>query len=176
MDEELTEKEKIEQENFFLKSKIVLQNGHFEQFSELDPEIENQFLKNIFAVENAEQKIVNEVLNINPKEFPPSEKLSEKELKQKLEQFINILEKHGFSYNLCKELPNEIAYDYLTKNFLNSITDVMPEGWVHHIDGCGGDCPSCFQANYCKIKNKNWTPEEFDAEVKRRLEEDLLDE
>ena len=172
MDEELSEKEKLEQENFFLKSKIVLNNGVYEQFGDLDPEIENQFLKNIFAVENAEQKPVYVVLGVKPTDFPPSEQLSQEEITIKLEQFINILEERGFAYSLVNKLPDEIAYDYLTKEFLFDNTDVMPEGWVQHLDGCGGDCPSCFQANYCDSKNETWSPEEFDAEIKRRLKED----
>ncbi|OFX57036.1 MAG: hypothetical protein A2046_07570 [Bacteroidetes bacterium GWA2_30_7] len=173
MCEELSEKEKLEQENFFLKSKIVLENGHYEQFNELDPEIENQFLKNIFEVENAEQKPVYEVLGVNPHDYTDVEQLSKDELKLKLEELINLLEEHSFAYSIFNELPDEVVYNYLTKKFLFDITDVMPEGWVHHLDGCCGDCPSCFQLDYCENKNEIWTPEELDSEIKRRLEEDL---
>ncbi len=54
--EELSEREKLEQENFLLKSKIAIKGGDFQKFSDIDPEIENQFLKNIMAFEEAEIK------------------------------------------------------------------------------------------------------------------------
>jgi len=57
--EELTPKEKLDQENFLLKSKIITQGGIFSEESDIDPEIENAFLKNILAFEEAEYKVVN---------------------------------------------------------------------------------------------------------------------
>ena len=59
--DELNEKEKLEQENFLLKSKIIIKGGDFQKFSDIDPEIENQFLKNIMAFEEGEVKPVHEI-------------------------------------------------------------------------------------------------------------------
>jgi hypothetical protein len=52
--EDLSPEEKIEQENFFLKSKIITQGGILNENSDLDPEIENMFLKRIMTFEEAE--------------------------------------------------------------------------------------------------------------------------
>ena len=66
MDEEneLSEEEKIEQENLLLQSEIILRGGTIGDSGNLPPEIENQFLKNIIAFENADQKPLFEIMGI----------------------------------------------------------------------------------------------------------------
>ena len=170
--EELSEREKLEQENFLLKSKITIKGGEFQKFSDIDPEIENQFLKNIMAFEEAEVKAVYEILGVDPKNFPPSEQLSKEELKSRFEKLLKILEEHNITYDVSEKVPLEVSYNFLTQEYLYEISEEMPPGFGWHIDGCSGDCPSCFQLDYCKNKDEIWTPEELKAEIKRRKLED----
>lgn len=166
--DELNEKEKLEQENFLLKSKIIIKGGDFQKFSDIDPEIENQFLKNIMAFEEGEVKPVHEILGIDSDDFPPAEKLSKVELKSRFEMLLKILEEHNCSYDVSEKVPLEVSYNFLTQEYLHEISEVMPAGFGWHIDGCSGDCPSCFQLDYCNIKDEIWGQEELKAEIKRR--------
>ncbi|MBU0763635.1 MAG: hypothetical protein KJ607_02245, partial [Bacteroidetes bacterium] len=163
--DELSEQEKIEQENFFLKAKLMINKGLLHESKDLDPYIENQFLQNIIDVENAERKPVYEVLGIDPKDFPPSDRLTEEELTGKLEELLDIMAEHGFVCDLSDKLPEALVYEHLIEEYLYEITDVLPEGWVTHIDGCTGDCPSCFQADYCRSCRDIWTHEELEEEL-----------
>ena len=172
-EDKLSDKEKLEQENLLMKAKISLQGGIYNDDSQLDPAIENQFLNNIFDFENAEQKPQHEILGINPSDFPPANQLSEKELKAKFDLLLEIMEQHNYQYSLVEKLPLHNAYEYLAGEFLTETGEVLPEGWTHNIDGCSGDCPSCFQADYCKSIDDIWPPEELEAERKRRKEEGL---
>ena len=45
--EDLSPKEKLDQENFVLKSKIITKGGIYQENADIDPEIENIFLKRI---------------------------------------------------------------------------------------------------------------------------------
>ena len=166
--DELSEKQKLEQENFLLKSKIIAKGGDVQNFSNLNPEIENQFLKNILAFEEAERKPVHEILGIDPNDFPPAEKLSKEELKSKLEMLFQIFKKHNCVYDVSKKVPLEVSYNFLTQEYIYEISEEMPEGFMWHIDGCSGDCPSCFQLDYCDNKNDIWSQEELKEEIKKR--------
>ena len=170
--ENLTPEEKLKQENLLLKSKIILRGGDFGNSSEIDPALENQFLENIITFEDAPQIPTYIALSIEPSDFPPADKLTEEELKQKFDFLIKILEENNFAFDIADRLPLAIAYKYLTKEFLLETTTMLPEGWTHHIDGCSGDCPSCFQVDYCKSALEIWSKEELEAERKKRREED----
>jgi hypothetical protein len=169
--ENLSPEEKIEQENFLLKSKIITQGGIFSENSELDPEIENMFLKRIMAFEEAEYKPVFEIIGVNLADFPPADTITKDELNAAFNKLIKIIKRHGITWGLNDYVPVEVAYRFLMEDYLLSESQDVPAdfGWI--IDGCDGDCPSCFQANYCKTKNDIWPTEKLEAERKRRLEE-----
>ncbi len=169
----LDNEKKLAQENFLLKAKLMTKDGFYGQINELDPEIENKFLKNVLAFENAEQKRVFEILGVEPKDFPPGARLSEKEIKTKFNQLVDIMAAHNFVYELSKDLPLPLAYEYLRGDFLHDMETVMMGGWSTHVDGCTGDCPSCFQQDYCQTKSEIWTANELEAEKKQRREEKL---
>ena len=171
--EELSPKEKLEQENFVLKSKIITQGGIFQENSNIDPEIENMFLKRIMAFEDAEYKPVYEIIGVDPIDFPPADILTKLEILSKFELLINIFNEHGISYGVNDNVPAEVSYRFLTEDYLLSESQDLPPDFGWTIDGCSGDCPGCFQADYCENKYEIWSPEELKAERKRRLEEDL---
>ncbi len=167
LNEELTPKEKLDQENFVLKSKIITKGGIFSEDSDIDPEIENIFLKNIMAFEEAEYQPVHEIIGVNPEDYPPAESLSETEIKTKLRELIDILERHQMYYEINENVPEKLSYQYLTQDYLFSETQQI-EGYETFVDGCSGDCPSCFQIDYCENKNDIWSPGELEEEIKRR--------
>jgi len=168
-DSQKSKKQKqLEQDNFVLKSKILAMGGQLGTETELPAETENEFFRQIIAIENAPLKPTYEILEINLKDFPPVDQLSEEQLQQKFNALMDILDNHSFYYDLREGLPIEIAYKYLTEDFLLQETEIMPEGWVTHIDGCGGWCPSCFQLDYCDIWQETWTKEEIEKERKEK--------
>ena len=71
------------------------------------------------------------------------------------------LKKSGYNFvlELSEKLPVLEVYRYLTEIFLHEEETVLTKGWVCHITGCVGDCPSCFQLDYCEFK-----PEEMEVE------------
>jgi hypothetical protein len=174
--ENLSPEERIEQENFLLKSKIITQGGIFSENPEsgMDPEIENIFLKRIMAFEEAEYKPVSEIIGVDPVAFPPAHTLSKDQIDAALKKLIMILDEHGIAWGLKENLPAEVAYRFLTEDYLLSEAKDLPIDFGWTIDGCSGDCPSCFQADYCHTKDDIWLPDELDAERKRRQEEDIL--
>ena len=166
--DEIREEEKLEQENVSLKAKIVQKDGYIQTYSDINPKIENQFLKNVLAFEEAEEKHVYEILGVNPNDFPPASCLSDEELRLKFELLIQIMSEHNFIYELAENLPISVAYRYLTEEFLYEFETVLPDGCICHVHGCGGDCPGCFQADYCEIKDEIWSKEELEAERLKR--------
>ncbi len=170
-DENLTPKEKINQENFVMKSKLILKGGLLHDNTEIDPELENIFLKNVLAFENAKIKPLYEILGIDPREYPPVDLLSEDEISNYLQKLISLLEAQRFHLQLQESVPNNIIYQFLTKEYLLEQTENI-HGIDCIIDGCGGDCPSCFQKDYCSIKDDIWPPDELNAEIERRKKKD----
>ncbi len=170
--EDSGQEEKIEQENFFLKSKLIMQGGIFSENSTVPPKIENMFLKRELAVEEAETKPVFEIIGVNPKDFPPVDTLTRDEIGEALKKLVLIFNEHGISYGVNEKIPVELSYKFLTEDYLLSVSQDLPPGFGWTIDGCSGDCPDCFQADFCESKNDTWKPEELIAERKRRLEED----
>ncbi len=168
--QELSPEEELHQENFVLKSKIILKGGIMSDMSEMDPSIENIFLKNVMAFEEAEYKPVFEIIGIKMEDFPKAETLSKEEIEKYLKEIIEHLEEHNMLFELKENVPAKISYKFLTEDYLFEETEVIP-GFTMHIDGCSGDCPGCFQLHYCDSKDDVWPPEELEAEIKRRAKE-----
>jgi len=157
---------KLIQENLLLKAKILLKGGTLEQFKEIDPEIENQFLKQVLAFEEADLIKMYKILNISLDDYPPEDTLPDDILEQKLEELEKIMAKHNIYLELSKKMPKRLIYKYLVEEELESEIEVVP-GMTTHIDGCDGWCPDCFQADYCETKDQIWTKEEFERERKK---------
>ena len=171
--EDLSPKEKLDQENFVLKSKIITKGGIYQENADIDPEIENIFLKRIMAFEEAEIKPVYKIIGVNPKDFPSAGLLSKEEIKAEFKKLLKIFEDHGISYDVNENVPIEVSYRFLTEEYLLEEAQDLPIDFGWTIDGCSGDCPSCFQADYCKNKDDIWPLEELSAERKRRLGDGL---
>ncbi len=107
------------------------------------------------------KKPVYEILGIDLADFPPSSQLSAAEVSDHFDKLIEIMREHQFSYELQEDLPQELAYNYLVTDFLYRSEHVLPKTIVSHVTGCDGWCPTCFQIEYCRIKDEIWTTEDL---------------
>jgi hypothetical protein len=106
------------------------------------------------SLKNAEEKPVFEILNIDPKDFPLVQHIGSNTVKRKFKKLKRIMEKHNFILELSEKLPVSEAYRYLTEVFLYENETAQTKGWTCHITGCTGDCPRCFQLEYCELKDE----------------------
>lgn len=140
-------------ENQSLETEINLQGGQSFKNGPIDPELENAFLKNVLAFEEAEKEPGVPFPSLFPDgyQFPPVETLSREQLQTKLAEITDILSMHNVEISLSDRLPDALIYQYLTEEvFPNELLSATAQaGFTFHIDGCGGDCGTCFQKNYC---------------------------
>ena len=170
----MSQKQKTEaliQENLLLKAKILLKDGYSDHFEDIDPLTENKFLKNVLSLQKTPEKPIYQILNIDPVDYPSAQMLNDAQLKEKYLSLLTELRNHGFIYQLVESLPKRIAYRYLAEKLLFEEFPLIPQGWQYYIDGCSGDCPGCFQANYCQVKDDIWSADELELERRKRQEQ-----
>ena len=132
-----------------------------------------EFEKNIMALENGEEKPIFEIINVNPNKYPSPEAMKKRQVKRKFRKLKRKLEKNYFVLELSEKLPVLEAYRYLAGTLLyEGDTIHSANGYTSHVTGCGGDCPSCFQLDFCDFKYDCWTEEELKKERDRRRKED----
>jgi len=124
-----------------------------------------EFKKNMMALENGEEKPIFEILNVEPKNYPSPESLSEKQVKRKFKKLKRKLEKNSFVLDFQEKVPVLGANRYLAETLLYEEDNIhLAKGYTCHILGCDGDCPDCFQLDYCEVKYDTWTDEEITNE------------
>ena len=140
-----------------LTSRVFTSESCFFEFlpKELDEGDEHQPL-GLFS-----QKPVHEILGIQPADFPPSSQLAPNEVRDHFNRLIKIMREHQFSYEMQEDLPLELAYNYLVTDFLYRSEQVLPKTVVSHVTGCDGWCPTCFQVEYCRVKDGIWSTEDL---------------
>ncbi len=149
-----------------MRNKIILKNRKFSKNDDLNPKIENSFLKNIIAFEEAQRKPLYRILGIKPNEFPLLEKLNEEQFAKQFNRLKSLPETHNFYFAFDKKTPPTLIYKHLTEKILNDEFEVVSEMNVL-LDGCLGWCPDCFQVDYCDAKDKIWKPEELQKARKK---------
>jgi hypothetical protein len=131
--------ENIRLENEFFKIKLKAQYGdafHMGSSGDLPPEIENQFLKNMMAFEdahaNAEFTTVYE--RIGKPDYTPEEELDEPELSLELKRMNTVLEEHNLTLDICDgPYPNRLIYKFITEElFAHETETVGVEGMSSH--------------------------------------------
>jgi hypothetical protein len=113
--------ENMKIENDFLKLKLKAQFGDaffMESNSDLPPEIENQFLKNMMAFEenhlNAEYTTVYE--KIGKPVYKPVAELRRGEITAALKALTDTMEQHGINLGICDgPYPDEVIYQFITE-------------------------------------------------------------
>ena len=130
--------ENLRIENDFLKLKLKAQYGDaffMESNENLPPEIENQFLKNMIAFEdahaNAEYTTVYE--SIGKPDYKTADELNAAEIKVELERITAIMDEHHIALDFCDgPYADEVIYKFITEElFAHEIekTPVFGMGW-----------------------------------------------
>jgi len=125
-------------ENNFLKLKLKAQYGDaffMDSNADLPPEIENQFLKNMMAFEeahaNAEYTTVYE--KIGRPAYKPAAELAKDEITSELQRITGIMEEHQISLDMCDgPHEDEVIYKFITEELFGheiEKTPVFGMGW-----------------------------------------------
>ncbi len=127
--------ENLRIENELLRLRLKAQYGdafHMETNDSLPPEIENQFLRNIIAFEDANQD--RETATVYEKLGKPSyrsaDELNAPEISNELTRFITLLEENNMNLDFCNgPYPDEEVYRFITEElFAHEIGMVGVEG------------------------------------------------
>ncbi|NLW31338.1 MAG: hypothetical protein GXY77_07775 [Fibrobacter sp.] len=154
----------LKMENMALKTEIELKDGIFGKSDSLETSLENKFLKQVLAFEEAEKESEIPICLLFPSDyqFPPIDMMSEKELKEKLDDIAMIFRQNNIKLDFSENLPDVLLYQYLTEQIIPKDTIVLQScpGFIWHLNGCSGDCETCFQKEFCS------TAKELDEEEK----------
>lgn len=147
------EKIDLELENRSLETEIKLKGGFFGKEKNLDPSLENAFLKSIIAFESGDKdlKILMRAIFPDDYKFPPVGSMSKKVLSEKLDDIASIFEEHRIGLDFSEEVPDKVLYKYLVETCIakEMIESSIPEGSMVYLNGCTGFCEECFQKEYC---------------------------
>jgi len=147
-------------ENESLELDVRMKGGELYKSEEMEdhPELYNQFLQNIFEYDSLVEEFGDDrplsCLFPDDFAFPPIDQLDGRKLKEKLAAIEEVFEANHIELALAAKLPDEITYKYLTEEVLLEpagfpIGPDSPSTCV--LDGCHGNCPDCFQEDYCEI-------------------------
>lgn len=133
-----------------------------------------EFEKTMLAFENCEDKPIFDIINVDPKDYPSPDTLTEKQVKRKYSKLKRKLEKNSYILEFSEQIPVLDAYRYLACTLLYEEDPAfVPKGYTSHINGCSGDCPDCFQLDYCEVKYDSWKDEDIKKEQERRRRETI---
>ena len=113
--------ENIKLENEFLKIKLKAQYGdafHMESNADIPTEIENQFLKNMMAFEDAHARAEFTTVYecIGKPAYRPAEELNDIEVAAALERMTAILEEYNMDLDICDgPYPDRLIYSFITE-------------------------------------------------------------
>ena len=124
--------ENLRIENDFLKLKLKAQFGDaffMDSNADLPPEIENQFLKNMIAFEdahaNAEYTTVYE--SIGKPDYKPADELSAAQITAELERITAIMDEHHIALDICDgPYTDEVIYKFITEELFGQEIEKVP--------------------------------------------------
>ncbi|MFP4416531.1 MAG: hypothetical protein ACOC41_05435 [Chitinivibrionales bacterium] len=142
-------------ENESLRDEIALRGGFSHKSEQLDPELENAFLKNVMAFEEALDEPEVPIRSFFPSgyEFPPVTSLTDEQITNKLDEIQNILSLHHVEFGFVENLPDRVLYKHMVEEYIpnGSVPPIAIGSWV--LDACSGCCEDCFQRPYCSTAN-----------------------
>lgn len=155
----------LELENRTLELNLKLKGGEDFAEEDIDPKLHNAFLKSVETYEELDEEPKRPMKSLFPEScvFHPADRLSKKELKNKLDFIFEILAQNNIQVALPGKLPDEQLYTYLTTDIIPNELTFPPHntGFCYVIDGCDGYCPECFQKDYCEVKDEiGWDEED----------------
>lgn len=140
MKDESDDRQNLQEENQFLKMKLMLEHGaqfHTNESSDLTAEIENLFLKNVMEFEKkfSERKQVKLFDKIGaPTDLLKVEEIPEDEMVSRWDSLHELLQKHGIELNVFNpEVGARELYRFVTEELFECETDdVDLPGYIQH--------------------------------------------
>ncbi|MEO6668706.1 MAG: hypothetical protein ABIN36_04455 [Ferruginibacter sp.] len=134
--EGFNDKEDIKSENKFLKMKMMLERGaHIGGSDDIDPELENAFLRNVIAFE--EQFDANKKIKVydkieRPTIFKPVADVSDEEIDSALDSLLDWLSEYGIEVSLFSpNISQHEFYRFITEElFEYEMDDISLPGWI----------------------------------------------
>ena len=126
------EVENLRIENELLRIKLRAQYGdafQMESNANLPPEIENQFLKNIAAFEEASEnpEITTVYEKLGKPAYKSADELSAAEISIQLSRITAIMEEHNISLDICDgPYDDELLYRFITEELFAHEIDLVP--------------------------------------------------
>lgn len=102
-------------------------------------------------VSGENEKSLQYYTNLDKEHFPPSNQLSEEDMKIVLDAFLKMLLSHNISVDYPSEMPVKERYDFLINKILNEKVTIVNSGLIH-LDFCTGYAPGCDWGIYCPCK------------------------
>lgn len=137
----MDDKENLKAENDFLKMKIMLEHGA--QFhspddpdSEIDPEVENQFLNHIIEFEKQFQqsKTITVIDKIGkPSHFKPVHEIPDDEIENAWNSLSDYLDQYNINLSACSpRVTNKELYRFTTEElFKHEVNEINIPGMMH---------------------------------------------
>ncbi|MEO7524673.1 MAG: hypothetical protein ABIT58_11295 [Ferruginibacter sp.] len=135
--QDLHNDEDIKSENDFLKMKMMLERGaEFGSVTDLDPEMENAFLRSVMAFEEqmeSDKKIRLYDKIDKPLIFKPVAEVSDGEIEAALDCLLNWLSEYGIEVSVCNPAisQHELYRFIIEELFEFEIDDIDLPGWVN---------------------------------------------
>ncbi|HLF35011.1 MAG TPA: hypothetical protein VI583_12285 [Cyclobacteriaceae bacterium] len=127
--------EQFSMENELLKLKLMAENGaEFGSVENIDPSIENVFLKNVIEFERqfAQGKRITVFEMIGKPAFRSSGELTDDELGSELNRINEILEEHSIGVDFMTRYPDREKYRFIVEElFREEMDDISIPGMVH---------------------------------------------
>ncbi|CAN5585517.1 hypothetical protein BH11BAC1_BH11BAC1_12650 [soil metagenome] len=128
--------DELKAENNLLKLKLELEHGmQMMDTSALDPEVENQWLSDIYKFEKQfkEAGKIKVYDKIGQPDFKPWNELSKEVLTVELDRLSEILQEHQIVLECICEYEDAIIYRFITEElFQYEVDDIFVEGMVQH--------------------------------------------
>ena len=130
-------KENLRMENELLKLKLQAQFGAKLGAGEtLPPEIENEFLKNVFAFEQnlGDYKPIKVVDHLEKPDFPKATNLDDDSLKREYNRLMELMEKKSIAIDFIRPREERFKYQFITEElFAHETGNSMPGMTTHFI-------------------------------------------
>jgi hypothetical protein len=168
IDDEPESEDSLRLDNELMRRRLQSLGALGYKFDRDDPKLENEFLKYVLEFEEMREGPHVSLQSIFPDdfEFPPAVSMTEAQLAAKLDAICEILATRDIVVEPVGNLPDPVLYEYVVNEIRTlQIPLESPEGLTFHLDGCDGNCPDCFQRDYCDVKDETWEDEEPDEDA-----------
>jgi hypothetical protein len=133
--QKLSKEEELQQENNLLKAKLIAESGAVfpkDDASQLDPEIENEWLNYIYNYEQLHKDAPTVTIyeKIGKPSFKASHELDENQLSAELTILLDCMLKNSIELTCLCEYDDRVIYDFITEElFLYELQDMNMKGF-----------------------------------------------